>query len=342
MKKPSKAYIDADVLLFQTASAAEQVNYVYYDGTTPVARFESAKAGKNWLAEIDMLGCDPEFGFDGNPDTLTRETEWIDIGFDECKKAWKTATEFLVKDLTEWSPNIKCNFYVSAASGLENFRYSVATIAPYKGNRNGTRKPKYLEELRQWVVKEFDNVTAPKIRYEVDDLVNAMAKKAGKDGLAVGYDKDIQGISGAWFWLVNDYDNPVYSDPSLIGTLELTGKDKVLGSGTLFWLWQCMASDTADNIKGCRGIGKKKAYDILKDYSGKGVEYLPEVLGVVGKVFKGVYGEEFTYKHCYTGEEVTVGWYDVFKENFSLVMMLSDQNDSAEKSVLKYLDKEGV
>lgn len=342
-KKPTKAFIDGDVILFTSASAGEQVVYTYKDkDDNEVARFNSADEGRKWIEETEAFGVDFQFGYDGDVLELVREQHFEDLGFDKCKDAWKTSTSYLEKDLKTFNKDITFNYYISAATGLRNFRYDLATIAKYKDNRSNTRKPKYLEELRAWCIEQ-DNVKAPKIKYEIDDMVNALAKKHGEDGLVISYDKDCQGISGAWFYMPDDYDEPVYSDPELVGKLTIDdyGK-KVHGFGNLFWLWQCMASDTADNIKGCKGIGKKKAYDILKDYSEKPISYLPEVLAVVGKVFKKAYGDNYTYKHCYTGEEMTVGWYDVFKENLGLVMMLANQNDNVEKSILKYLDKEVV
>lgn len=344
-KKPSKAFIDADVMLFQAASKGEQVWYIYYDKSgDEVARFSSAKEGDEWLVEKDLFGFDLKFGCEEDSEFLkkSRKQHFEDLGFEKCQEAWGSSVKYLEKDLLSFNKDMEFQYYISAATGLRNFRYDLATIAKYKDNRNETRKPKYLEELRTWCIKQ-DNVKAPKIKFEIDDMVNALAKKYGEDGLVVSYDKDCQGISGAWYYMPSDYDEPAYSSSKVVGKLfyDETSK-KVSGCGTLFWLWQCMASDTADNIKGCKGIGKKKAYDILKDYSEKPVSYLPEVLAVVGRVFKKAYGDEYTYKHCYTEEEMKVGWYEVFKENLGLVMMLANQNDSVEKSILKFLNKEYV
>lgn len=341
-KKPTVAFIDSDVILFKSASAGEQVVYTYHDTDgKEVARFTSAEAGKKWLEEVEVFGVDFEFGYEGDVKDLTRQQHFEDKGFDKCKEAWENSVKYLEEDLLKFNDELEFHYYISSASGLKNFRYDVATIACYKGNRDDTRKPKYLEELRSWCISK-ENVKAPRIKFEIDDMVNALAKKYGEDGLVVSYDKDVQGVSGAWFYMPDDYDTPVYSSEKIVGELELLPSNKVKGHGVIFWLWQCMASDTADNIKGCKGVGKKKAYDILKDYSGKPIEELPNLLTVVAKVFKKEYGDSYTYTHCYTKEKVTVSWYEVFRENLGLVMMLANQDDSVDKSILKYLKKEDV
>lgn len=338
-KNPTKVFIDLDVILFQAASAGEQVKYDYVnqDGEV-VATFDSADKGKSWLEEFKAFSFDFEHGCEDDPETITRlDARYEDKGVEECYKAFDQALKGVLKEIgiDNW------NGYVSAASGLENFRYGVATLSKYKGERSKLRKPLYLEETRKYALQN-PRIKAPKIAYEIDDYVNAMACKHGEDGMVYALDKDCQGITGAWFYCPTNYDHPIYSDPSIVGKLELRADKKVIGWGTLFWLWQCLASDTADGIKGCKGIGAKKAYNILLPYSEAPREKLPDVLKVVAQTFRKAYGDEYEYKHCYTDEMVKVGWYDVMKENFTLVYMLKGKNDSAEKSILKYLDKEDL
>lgn len=338
-KKPTKAFIDLDMLLFAAASAGEKVQYDYTDPSGKVvATFDSAEKGKRWLEEFKTFQADFEYNCECEPDELTRsDAYYVDKGVDECYKAFDSKLKTLLDDIKikDWKG------YVSAASGIENFRYSIATLFKYKGGRGKNRKPIHLEATRAYAVKN-PNITAPKIAFEVDDLVNAMALRHGEDGMAYAQDKDVAGLSGAWFYCPTNYEEPVYSDPSVVGKLELREDGKVIGWGTLFWLWQCLASDPVDNIKGCNKIGAKKAYEMLLPFSEKPRSELPEALKVVAKAFKKEYGEEYKYKHCYTGEDMLVSWYDVMKENLGLVMMLKDQNDSVEKSILKHLDKEYV
>ncbi len=339
INKPTKVFIDLDVALFEAASAGEKVQYDYVDPSGKVvATFDSAEKGKAWLEEFSTFGVDFSYNCQCEPDELTRtDAYYIDKGVEECYKAFDSKLKAILEDIKidDWKG------YVSASSGIENFRYSIATLHKYKGERGKTRKPLHLEATRAYAVKK-KNITAPRIAYEVDDLVNAMALRHGENGMVYAQDKDCQGISGAWFYCPTNYDEPIYSDPSLCGKLELRSDGKVIGWGTLFWLWQCLASDPVDNIKGCSGIGAKKAYKMLLPYSGASRELLPEALTVVAKAFKKAYGVDYNYKHCYTGEDMNVTWYEVMKENLDLVMMLADKNDSAEKSILKYLDKELV
>lgn len=338
--KPTKAYIDSDVMLFQAASAGEKVNYVYYDGSVPVARFESAKDGKNWLAEMELLGCDPEFGFGGDPDTLTRETEWVDVGFDECKEAWNSSFEFLEKDLLKWSPDIKITTLISPATGVENFRYAIADLKPYKGDRSKTRKPKYLEQTREYV-QSLPNVKSPKSKLEIDDWCLAYAQRDGQDGLAVAIDKDVRTAKGCWVYHYGDMDEPEWSDDNTVGYVDWDGK-KMRGLGYLFLLYQTCSGDSCDGYSGIPKFGAAKSFKLLSPYNNKPLSEMDQVLKACLVEYEKGFGKEYVYKSCLTGDNVTAAPYDLMKQNLSLAYMLKGSKDSAEKSVLKYLNREYV
>lgn len=136
--------------------------------------------------------------------------------------------------------------YTIYLGGEGNFRYDIATIRPYKGNRNQT-KPVHLEAVRKYLANnwgvEFVN------GQEADDACGIEHTKALDNEIVsciVGIDKDLYQLSGWHFNYVKD---------RLFWVDALEAKRN-------FWI-QMLVGDTSDNIQGVEGIGKKKADGIL-------------------------------------------------------------------------------
>lgn len=339
--KPTKVFVDSDVLLFQAASAGEQVKYCYKDPEgNIIAEFNSAKDGKAWLDESEMMGCDIEFGYQGDLTELVREQYFVDKGFDECKKAWETAIDYMSKDLEQWNKGMKITYLISPATGLRNFRYDLATLHPYKGSRKDSRAPKYLEQLRSWV-QSLPDVKSPKVRYEIDDVCLAYSQKNGENGLAVAVDKDVRTGVGCWVYHYGFMEEPEWSDPDTVGYLEYDGK-KMSGLGYLFLLHQAVSGDQIDGYKGIPKFGAKKAYDLLSPYNNKPVSYMGEIIELCIEQYRKHFGDEHHYKHHETGEPITAKPYDLFLENLNMAYMVKSNKDSAEQSIMKYLGKDEV
>lgn len=347
-KKPEVTYADLDIALFISSSSAEQVQYVYYDNGKEVARFDSADAGKKWIEsskevkdfhdsfDLDFLfGLDSIEAYAGDTENLTREVEYLDLGVD---KAYETFDR-IIEDYKKTANTPVFKGYVSASTGSEVFRHKIATVKKYKGGRAG-RKPIYLEAVRQYAI-EHHGFKQTRGFIETDDITEALATKAGEKGQLLSLDKDSLCCVGCWLLNENYFDEAVYSDPSIVGWLEQSG-DKVIGLGRLYLCYMSLVGDTVDNIGGCPKVGKVKAYNLLKDFSHKPISALPEALAVVAKEYKKVYGDSYEYKHWETGEKITRNWYSMMHEQFQLLYMLKSSKDSAEKSVLKYLEKEKI
>lgn len=340
-KKPTVAFIDADVILYKAASSGEQVVYTYHDiDGEEVARFTSAEAGKKWLEEVEVFAVDFEFGYEGDIQDLTRQQHFEDKGFDKCKEAWENSIKYLLEDLNKFSEGIEYTILISPATGLKNFRYDVGTLHHYKGGRDKTRLPKYLEETRKWV-QSLPNVKSPKVRYEIDDVCLAYAQLNKENGMAVAVDKDCRIAVGCWVYHYEDMDTPEFSEPDTVGFLDWDGK-KMRGLGYLFLLYQALSGDSCDSYYGIPRFGPAKAYKLLKDYNNKPLTYMDEILKLCIKQYEKGFGEKYVYKSCLTGEEVEATPYDLFKENLTLAYMVKGDKDSVDKSVLKYLKKEDV
>jgi len=132
-------------------------------------------------------------------------------------------------------------------SGSGNFRDDVATIQPYKGDRKTKPKPKYYDDIRDYLINSRGARVVD--GREADDALGEMQWIARKDSTCiVTQDKDLKTIKG--------YN---YNWVSKVGT-HISEND-----ADLFLLWQVIQGDRVDSIPGLKGYGPKKASDIIKD-----------------------------------------------------------------------------
>lgn len=130
-------------------------------------------------------------------------------------------------------------------SGKTNFRYRVATIQEYKGNRV-QEKPLWFDELRQYVI-DHHGATVSEGQEADDDIGIAQWAAKDRSTCIVSLDKDMRNIPGH-HW------HPLKQEYSYI-TLAEANKN--------FWT-QVLTGDTADNIRGIPKVGPKTAAKILE------------------------------------------------------------------------------
>jgi 5'-3' exonuclease len=134
--------------------------------------------------------------------------------------------------------------YKAFLTGSGNFRYELATIAPYKGNRRDTAKPRHLEHMREYLVDAYEAVVSS--GEEADDLIAIEATEIGPSAIIASVDKDFLQVPCRMYNFGKD---------QWFETSEFEGLQ--------FFYTQCLEGDRADNIKGVAGIGPKKAAKIL-------------------------------------------------------------------------------
>lgn len=144
-------------------------------------------------------------------------------------------------DVNEW------DLYLT---GKNNFRYDVAKTAPYKGNRKDKEKPKHYQALRDYLVSAWDAKVIDGM--EADDAISIRATELGDDSVIVTIDKDLMMVPG-WHY------NFVKKELSHVTEEE----------GMLWFYKQMLMGDSADNIKGVRGIGPVTAEKLLDGLSQK-------------------------------------------------------------------------
>lgn len=169
-------------------------------------------------------------------------------GFIQEKSFEEVCTEadvWLAKVLT----SLNTDEYIAAFTVGRGFRYEL--YPEYKGNRVGFEKPKYFQELKEFLLtqKHFTY----QIGLEADDIINILKRDPAfyseneDDKLLVSNDKDILNLPGTHYNLVkNDF---------VVTSLEEAEK---------YFYSSMITGDTADNIKGIEGKGKKAAETLLE------------------------------------------------------------------------------
>lgn len=141
-------------------------------------------------------------------------------------------------------------------TGKRNFREQIATIQPYKGNRDKLHKPVHYEALRAYLLEVGAKLVEG---MEADDEVSIRARKiqSRKSGrgncLVVSIDKDLNQIPGKHY-------NPQKEEFYEVGRLNA---DR--------WFYrQCLTGDSVDNVAGCWRVGPAAADKILDGTSTDG------------------------------------------------------------------------
>jgi 5'-3' exonuclease len=162
-------------------------------------------------------------------------------------------------------------------TGKGNFRYDIATVKPYKGNRKED-KPFYLPNVRKYLEVAWGAILVDNM--EADDALAITAAKDGyKDFIIASRDKDLKQvpcIHYSWEMSKQPEWGPELVDE--IGELNVEFVDKILrngepsrqvkkisGTGLKWFYCQCITGDSTDNIPGLQGKGAVLAYELLND-----------------------------------------------------------------------------
>jgi len=136
-------------------------------------------------------------------------------------------------------------FYLT---GSTNFRNDIAITKPYKGNRNGSKKPVHLQALRQHLVDQWDAVISED--QEADDALAIRQTELGDESIIISLDKDLDMVAG---WHYNFVRHERYY---------ITPEE-----GQYKFYKQILTGDQVDNIQGVYNCGPKKAEKILAECS---------------------------------------------------------------------------
>jgi DNA polymerase-1 len=130
-------------------------------------------------------------------------------------------------------------------SGDTNFRKTIATTAPYKGNRTQP-KPKHLKKVKAYLKKQWKAVVA--VNEEADDLIAIESTKLQHQCCIISVDKDFKQIPTHFYNYVKREHLFITPDEAI-----------------KFFYQQILMGDSADNIIGIKGVGPVKAARMLED-----------------------------------------------------------------------------
>ena len=135
-------------------------------------------------------------------------------------------------------------------TGKGNFRETIATMQPYKGNRDPTHKPKYYSEIKQYMIDRWKGELIEGM--EADDAIG-IAQWAARDKSTIicSIDKDLKMIPG---WHYN------------LKSKETEWVD--LANANKMFFWQMLVGDSTDNIPGINKMGPVKSSRLLDPLTG--------------------------------------------------------------------------
>jgi len=259
------ALIDGDVVAQRAAFAAEKTHYkVYIAGEIEEGGVVHTALSKDELNTWLEASGKPE-------DYFIVEREKVYAPLDTSIMAAKAIMESILNTLG-------CSEYKLYIKGTGNFRYDIATIKPYKGNRDPSARPKYIDDVYKYLERQWDAVKVDAM--EVDDRLGIKQytwfkmtyPTYGKDGqstIICSIDKDLNMIPG---WHYNFVTNERY----WIDELEAVRN----------FYRQCIQGDHTDNVPGLYNItGKRYTKELSKIF--EGIKTTKEMDAFVLEQYKG-------------------------------------------------------
>jgi len=255
-----KLLLDSDELCYYGALFGQRKEYVAFNPDTK----EELYSGTRKSEIIESIG-------NHKWDIFERE---VDLGIEPAIEACRQ----WIKDATV---ELESNDILLMFNGKNNFRYEMATILPYKGNRDPSKRPIHLKECIEYIKSEhlFQSVD----HLESDDL---LAVNQGEDTIIVTQDKDLNTVSG------------LHYNPRKKLLFNVTEEE-----ATRFHYTQMLTGDTSDNIPGLSFIGEKTAEKILGN-STNPIELYSKVL----KTYKSLVNSKGEHIHPKGKKKGEVAW----------------------------------
>lgn len=186
-----------------------------------------------------------------------------------------TAQSRLEKDILTMMFLAKCStarVHLTPKGCLKNNRHLLLGVKGYQLNRGSAKKPALLEQLRDSAPLYFQDHPEIKVfgHYEVEaDDALMMDVYNMSNGVLLSADKDLL-ISPKEQYMPDTGQFVSLPEGERFGWItrkEWTApsgraKAKTVGKGTAFFLYQLLAGDSADNVKGIRTYGGKLCGDV--------------------------------------------------------------------------------
>lgn len=266
--------IDGDILVYRCGFAAERTEYAVryrddaYDEDV-VIWAESHKGAQAIRESLEYKGLTPEV-------TPHVNLEPVQNALYNVRSMIGTALEDLQTNEDE---------VVICLSGPDNFREELATLKPYKGNRDPDHKPRHGPAIKEYMCKHWAWTLSD--NEEADDVMGYLQYAAWQedpfDSVIVTVDKDLDMIPGLHY-------NPVKRESYFVSEEQ---------ANALFWT-QLLSGDGVDNIPGIPGVGKVKAAKAMEEaWHWSAAECFDEekAYEIALALYVQSYGEEDAYKY---------------------------------------------
>jgi hypothetical protein len=252
-----KVRLDGDVIVYAAGFACEHTFWIIVHAGER-REFETRK---EMLAFAESLGLTPgQYVVEQR-----REVEPLSNALYNVRSIVNATAEAMQVD-----PKTEVIVYLS---GPTNFRTGVATILPYKGNRDKAHKPVHAADIKAMIRREYDTRTS-----EDEEADDQMAYEHYADWLLDPHssviatvDKDLDMIPGLHYNFRKK--ESYYITPEV---------------GVWNFYKQCLTGDTTDNIPGLEGIGPVRATRLLPDVGATEADLYRTVLAA----YVERYGEE--------------------------------------------------
>ena len=244
----SKFLIDSDLIVYRAGFAAQRTVYYFQENGGNIEPIRYDRPLTEVKKILKTLGHTRETG------KLSKVIEVYPVShaLQITKTILESIYQFAInKGFSTW------DLYLTS-DDKSNFRYSLATTIPYKGNRKAPR-PSHYEAIREYLIT-YHNA---KIIYgqEADDELGIQATKYPNSWI-VSIDKDLKQVPGYHYDFVKMEE--IFFDD--IGFLELSDdKRKLKGVGIKFFFAQVLLGDSADNVPGLLKYGPVNVFRVLKD-----------------------------------------------------------------------------
>lgn len=245
--------IDADPIVYRSGFANEvvlrEILYTIDDEPATTKVFEPSEGSTalrncmDWLLEMERMGRDVE----------VLESEAIRIPDPDPSHAFYTAKRTIQSCRKAAADNLNIDLRDVRAlvylTGKGNFRERIATVKPYKGNRDASHKPALYEEIRQYLIDHHDAIVVDGI--EADDAVAIACWDNPSDTCICTIDKDLDQVPGYHYNYGGSEHAWYMVDPD---------------EADRFFYKQILMGDVTDNICGCYQIGKRAANAIVDEF----------------------------------------------------------------------------
>ena len=211
-----KALIDGDIIVYSVGFTVEKTNYSV-DGVD----FDKKAEAKEYCEQMGIV-----------PENISSYVIPEDV-----THAYHNAKQLINNICTKTG----ATEYEIFLTGKDNFREDIATIQPYKGNRDTSHKPVHYDAIKEYLIKHHGAEVVNGI--EADDK---LGHEQTHDTCICTIDKDLDMIVG---WHYNWRKDIMY---------KVNEWDAIK-----FFYTQLLTGDTVDNIRGVPQIGKVKAAKLL-------------------------------------------------------------------------------